>query len=412
MNNSAILNELANLNPPQAKFDTSSMLQVLKLLHHPEKSYPVIHIAGSNGKGSTAAFLETGLIAAKYKVGKFTSPYIHRLNECIVLNQQEINDQDLCQIYLDIKSLTLAQEIYVSSFEMLTLIMFVYFARHNIDYLVLEAGLGGLNDSTNVVDSKYSIITNISLEHTQWLGSSLSEIATHKAGIIKSGLTIIASETPELIAAVTQKTTNYINVVEKYKYSTRLNTLNFTTKLKFSHNNMSHLLTLGLFGHFQAKNFLAAYAVLNDLKISDEIIFQAAATTIWPGRLECISKKPWIIADASHNVDGANQLYASIHELVKPDQCVIIASILNDKNYDQMLNIYAKIADSLIVCNLAQQPRAISAIKLAKLAKYKFKNIYVYNSPHAALQHAKRMNKNLIILSGSTYLLKYFIKTN
>lgn len=409
MNNSAILQELANLNPPQAKFDTSSMLQTLELLKHPEKTYPVIHIAGSNGKGSTAAFLESGLLAANYKVGKFTSPYIHRLNECIVLNQQEISDEDLCQIYLEIKVLTLAQQIYVSSFEMLTLIMFVYFAQQKIGYLILETGLGGLNDSTNVVESNYSIITNISLEHTQWLGSNLAEIATHKIGIIKSGLTVIASEQPELIHAVTKKTRNYINVVKQYKYSTQLDQHNFTTQLEFNDNETSYKLMLGLFGHFQAKNFLAAYAVLHDLKIPDNFIFEAAAKTTWQGRLECISRKPWIIADASHNLDGTTQLYASVRELVNPQQCVIIASILSDKNYAQMLDTYAKIADHLIVCNLAQQPRAISAIRLAKLARHKFKNIYIYNSPHAALECAKRLRRELIILSGSTYLLKYFI---
>lgn len=409
MNNSAILNELANLNPPQTKFDTSSMLQTLELLQHPEKTYPIIHIAGSNGKGSTAAFLESGLLAANYKVGKFTSPYIHRLNECIVFNQQEISDEDLCQIYLEIKTLTLAQQIYVSSFEMLTLIMFVYFARHKINYLILEAGLGGLNDSTNVVESNYSIITNISLEHTQWLGSSLAEIAIHKAGIIKSGLTVIASNQPELTQAVANKTTNYINVVEQYNYSTQLDQRNFTTQLEFNENGISHKLTLGLFGHFQAKNFLAAYAVLYDLKIPNNIIFKAAAKTTWQGRLECISRKPWIIADASHNLDGATQLYSSVRELVNPQQCVIIASILSDKNYAQMLDTYAKMTDHLIVCNLAKQPRAISAIRLAKIARHKFKNIYVYNSPHAALECAKGLRRELIILSGSTYLLKYFI---
>lgn len=409
MNQPEILHELANLNPPQAKFDTSSMLQALELLQHPEKTYPVIHIAGSNGKGSTAAFLEAGLLAANYSVGKFTSPYIQRLNECIVLNQYQISDDELCQIYLEIKPLLLSHAIYVSSFEMLTLIMFVYFARHKVDYLILEAGLGGLNDATNVVASNYSIITNISLEHTQWLGTNLSAIATQKAGIIKSGLTIIATDTPELIAAVSHKTTNFINVLDKYPYQSQLNLNNFTTQVKFTDSIKSHLVTLGLFGHFQAKNFLSAYAVLHDLGLADELIFQAAATTTWSGRLECISHKPWIIADASHNVDGASQLYNTVRELENPSNCVIIASILADKNVQAMLDYYAKIADHLIVCNLPQQPRAINAIRLAKLAKHKFKNIHIYNSPLAALAAAKRLNKHLIVISGSTYLLKYFI---
>lgn len=411
MKTNEVLQELANLNPPQVEFNTNSMLQILELLNHPEKSYPVIHIAGSNGKGSTAAFLESGLLAANYTVGKFTSPYIHRLNECIVLNRQEINDTELCQIYLEIKKLTITQKIYVSSFEMLTLIMFIYFAKNKIDYLILEAGLGGLNDSTNVVESDYSIITNISLEHTQWLGSSLAEIAVHKAGIIKSGLTVIASDIPELINAISIRTTNYINVMDKYKYSTQLDQINHKTILQFSKDGVSNKLTLGLFGHFQARNFLAAYTVLHDLKISDDLIFQSATTTSWAGRLECVSCKPWIIADASHNDDGVLQLYFSIPELVNLEQCVIITSILEDKNHTAMLKTYAKIASSLIICNLPQQLRSISAIKLAKLANHQFKNIYVYNSPTMALQFARSLKKKLILISGSTYLLKYFIKS-
>lgn len=409
MKTNEILQELANLNPPRVEFNTNSMLQILELLNHPEKSYPVIHIAGSNGKGSTAAFLESGLLAANYTVGKFTSPYIHRLNECIVLNRQEINNTELCQIYLEIKKLTITQKIYVSSFEMLTLIMFIYFARNKIDYLILEAGLGGLNDSTNVVESDYSIITNISFEHTQWLGSSLAEIAAHKAGIIKFGLTVIASDIPELINAVSTRTTNYINVMDKYKYSTQLDQINHKTILQFSKDGVSNKLTLGLFGHFQARNFLTAYTVLQDLKISDDLIFQSATTTSWAGRLECVSRKPWIIADASHNDDGVLQLYFSIRELVNLEQCVIITSILEDKNHTAMLKTYAKIASNLIICNLPQQLRSISAIKLAKLANHQFKNIYVYNSPTIALQFAKSLKKKLILISGSTYLLKYFI---
>jgi dihydrofolate synthase/folylpolyglutamate synthase len=408
----SILAELANLNPPQSAFNSNSVKQALHLLGNPQQHYSVIHIAGTNGKGSSAAFLESGLLAAGYRVGKYTSPYIQALNECIVLNQQTISDDELVAIYLELKHQLLTPQIHLSSFEMLTVIMFIYFARQSIDYLVLETGLGGLNDATNVVDSQYSLITNISLEHTQWLGNSLAGIAEHKAGIIHGGSCVIADETPELLAAVAKRTSKWSNVLSKYSYRSCVNYHSFTTQVWFNlrGESLDKYVELGLFGHFQVRNFLLAYEVLHELGIHDDVIFAAIRNTSWPGRLQRISRAPLIIADASHNAVGCANLRDSLHDLVRPEECVIIASILKDKDAAVMLDYYAQLADTLVCCNLPQQPRATPALSLAKGARGKFKNIHVYNSPLNALQVAKRLHKKVIIISGSTYLLKYFIE--
>jgi dihydrofolate synthase/folylpolyglutamate synthase len=294
---------------------------------------------------------------------------------------------------------------------MLTLIMFVYFARCGIDYLVLETGLGGLDDATNVVDSEYSVITNIALEHTQWLGNSLTDIARHKAGIIHNGKVVIADTTPELIAAVSARTNNYVNVLEKYNYHSDLDVSRFITRLWFtSKGNDSKYVGLGLFGHFQARNFLAAYEVLQDIGISDTMILAAAKTVKWSGRLQLLSRYPQIIADASHNADGCKVLVQSLESFINPADCAVIASALRDKDRDKMLGLYAKLATNLVVCNLFDQPRATPARELAKLAYGKFEQIHVYNAPLTALAAAKRMKKKFIIISGSIYLLKYFVK--
>jgi dihydrofolate synthase/folylpolyglutamate synthase len=398
MNQQQILDELANLNPPQTEFNANAIKKALQLCDEPQHKYKVIHIAGTNGKGSTAAFLEAGLLAAGYRVGKYTSPYIHCLNECILLNQQQISDADLANLYLELKELLKPSSIVLSSFEMLTLIMFVYFARCGIDYLVLETGLGGLDDATNVVDSEYSVITNIALEHTQWLGNSLTDIARHKAGIIHNGKVVIADTTPELIAAVSARTNNYVNVLEKYNYHSDLDVSRFITRLWFtSKGNDSKYVGLGLFGHFQARNFLAAYEVLQDIGISDTMILAAAKTVKWSGRLQLLSRYPQIIADASHNADGCKVLVQSLESFINPADCAVIASALRDKDRDKMLGLYA-------------QPRATPARELAKLAYGKFEQIHVYNAPLTALAAAKRMKKKFIIISGSIYLLKYFVK--
>lgn len=411
MNQQQILDELANLNPPQTEFNANAIKKALQLCDEPQHKYKVIHIAGTNGKGSTAAFLEAGLLAAGYRVGKYTSPYIHCLNECILLNQQQISDADLANLYLELKELLKPSSIVLSSFEMLTLIMFVYFARCGIDYLVLETGLGGLDDATNVVDSEYSVIINIALEHTQWLGNSLTDIARHKAGIIHNGKVVIADTTPELIAAVSARTNNYVNVLEKYNYHSDLDVSRFITRLWFtSKGNDSKYVGLGLFGHFQARNFLAAYEVLQDIGISDTMILAAAKTVKWSGRLQLLSRYPQIIADASHNADGCKVLVQSLESFINPADCAVIASVLRDKDRDKMLGLYAKLATTLVVCNLFDQPRATPARELAKLAYGKFEQIHVYNAPLTALAAAKRMKKKFIIISGSIYLLKYFVK--
>ncbi|RTL12397.1 MAG: hypothetical protein EKK54_03985 [Neisseriaceae bacterium] len=411
MNQHQILAELANLNPPQTEFNTNAIKRALRLCDEPQFKYQVIHITGTNGKGSTAAFLEAGLLAAGYKIGKYTSPYIHCLNECILVNQQQINDNDLANLYLELKELLKPSSILLSSFEMLTLIMFVYFSRCGIDYLVLETGFGGLDDATNVVDSKYSIITNIALEHTQWLGNSLADIARHKAGIIHNGKTIIANTIPELISAVRARTNNYVKVLEKYNYHSKLDSSRFITRLWFdSSEYQNKYVELGLFGHFQTRNFLAAYEVLQDIGISDATIFAAAKQVKWSGRLQLLQKNPHIITDASHNAAGCQVLVQSLEPFINPEDCVLIASVLRDKDREEMLRLYAKLATTLVVCNLFEQPRATPALELAKLAHGKFAQIHIYNAPNMALIAAKRMKKKFIIISGSTYLLKYFVK--
>ncbi len=412
MNQQQILDELANLNPPQTEFNANAIKKALQLCNEPQFQYKVIHIAGTNGKGSTAAFLEAGLLAADYRVGKYTSPYIHCLNECILVNQQQISDTNLANLYLELKELLKSSLILLSSFEMLTLIMFVYFARCGIDYLVLETGLGGLDDATNVVDSQYSVITNIALEHTQWLGNNLTDIARHKAGIIHNGKkVVIADTTVELVAAVSARTNNCVNVLEKYNCRSELDSSRFITHLWFASKEYpDKYVELGLFGHFQVRNFLAAYEVLHDIGISDATIFAAAKQVKWSGRLQLLGRYPQIIADASHNAEGCKVLVQSLEELINPADCVLIASVLRDKDRDAMLELYAKLATTLVVCNLFDQPRATPARELAKLAHGKFTQVHIYNAPHAALVAAKRMKKKFIIISGSTYLLKYFVR--
>lgn len=412
MNFIEVIEELSNLNPPQKSFDNKLMIRALALIDNPQNSYKVIHIAGTNGKGSTAAFIESGLISAGFKVGKFSSPCIHVVNECIVIDTQMILDEDLARLYLKYKEILEQESIFLSSFEMLTFLMFVYCADNKIDYLVLETGLGGRDDSTNVVDSIFSIITNISLEHTQFLGNDLSSIAKHKAGIIKNGYTIIGDDNITLINEVSKHTKNYVSIKDKYQIlDVKLNIKEFVTELIFKDkiNNRILDVKLGLFGYFQVYNFLCAYEVLTKLNVGWDIINSSVRNTVWYGRLQKISDNPIIIADASHNVDGVRNLAESVSKWFLFDDSVIICSILTDKNQAEMINYYSQISDSIIFCEIPNQERASDVSYLSELSIGRFKNVWSLKTPDEAFKFAHLLNKSAIMITGSCYLLKYFV---
>ncbi|HMT02503.1 MAG TPA: Mur ligase family protein [Burkholderiales bacterium] len=384
------------------------VVQILNKLGNPQNNYKVIHITGTNGKGSTAAFIEAGLHHAGFKVGKFTSPYIHLLNETIRINLAEISDNELNKCELVVLSVMKDSGIELSPFELLTAIMFYYFAQNNIDYLVLEVGMGGKNDATNVVDSIFSIITNIALEHTSWLGSTLAEIAEEKSGIIKNGKTIIADYSSELLEAVKKRTTNYVNVIEKYNPIIKLDTKNFKTILKFRGEEYS----LSLFGKFQAYNFLCAYEVLGDLGIAKDSIKYMAENTKWAYRLEVIEKEPLLIFDATHNEHGAKHLHETLQGLIDSKDVVIITSILVDKNISGMFSYFSKIANTVVYTSIANNSRGMNAQELAKIGNGMFLHENIKENPKEALEFSRSLNKKMIIVAGSLFLLNYYKPAN
>ena len=386
------------------------MQRILELLAQPQHKYKVIHITGTNGKGSTAAFLETGLIHAGYKTGKFTSPYITQINECITLDGIMISEADLQSGYVRVKKLLTEHNLFLSPFEFLTVIMFDYFARQQIEWLILEVGMGGKNDATNVVDSAYTIITNVELEHTQWLGNTLSAIAGEKAGIIKNGLPIIADTKPELLNAVSAKTSNFINVIDEYAPDIELDAEDFCTVVVVHDKarKFPAIYPLSLFGRHQAANFLCAYAVFKNLALSDASIRYAAEHTEWAGRLQIIQDDPLVILDATHNAAGAKHLVASLQELFKPEEVVILTSILRDKDIPAILTEFSQLASTIICTSIDNNPRGMAAEELAGLAQGRFEHCFCVRDPIEALAFAETLGRPLILITGSLYLLSYF----
>ncbi len=400
MLNINLINDLINPGNTNIIPGLERVHKILDILGNPQHRYQVIHITGTNGKGSTAAFLESGLVNGGYKVGKFTSPHITKINECIIINHKEISDTDLESIYFKIKELITVHNIELSPFEFLTTIMFEYFASYAIDWLILEVGMGGLKDATNVVNSKYSIITNVELEHCMWLGNTISEIATEKSGIIKAGLTIFADNKPEVAEVISNKTTNYINVLSKFEFSIDLDLEHFRTLLNVDYK----LYSLSLFGKFQAYNFLCAYAVFKDMGIADKHIKYAAENTVWPYRLMVLEKNPLVIVDATHNESGAKSLHDSLLGIYDPIDVVIVTSILRDKNVKAMLKYFAKLATSVIYTSIDNNPRGMKGADIANIGAVLFHNELCIDKPIDAINKAKQMNKKVIIVTGSIYL--------
>ena len=403
------IDNLMKLDPQQITPGLDRIQAALLLCGNPQLKYKVIHIAGTNGKGSTASFIECGIIHSGYKVGKFTSPHLHKINEVICLNGTHISDIDLNYQYELLSQILLNNNLHLSFFEMMCLIMFNYFAQQNIDFLILECGMGGQDDATNVVDAIIHIITNISLEHTKWLGSTLDLIANAKAGIIKNGYTILGSDTPELIQAVSMQSDQYF-CIKDYIYTTIQDNLNYTVIL----NNQSEVYHLNLAGSFQVDNFLCAYAAFKYLQIGINSIQYAAKHTKWSGRLEIINTNPLVIIDAMHNAHGAESLYNSLKDLYESNSTIIICSILQDKNITLILEILSKIGTRLILTDIKNTPRAMPINELFILATktQKFADIQSINEPKEALVVAKSQNPKMILICGSTYLLNHFIEVN
>ena len=402
--------KLDSIDKNKIKLGLETMEKSLKILGNPERNYKIIHIAGTNGKGSAAAFLEAGLIEAGYKTGKYTSPEIYRFNERITINREEISDGDVELYYEKVNKALELSDIKLTYFEITTAMMFLYMKDKNIDYLVLETGLGGRTDATNTVTPVISLITNVSFDHMEFLGNTLREIAHEKAGIIKKDIPVFfADDNPELLEEIKAKTENYINVLKKYEFnenSTKLDKEKLNTLVKINNKEFR----LSLFGKFQGKNFLLAYEALKYLGIDDEVIKRACSETVWNGRFQIAAENPFIILDGAHNKDSAAVLSESLREVFPNKELVYIISILRDKDNESILEELAKASDYAVFTGITNN-RGQSCDEMYNKGKNYFKYSYAESTLDSALKKAESLNKKATVICGSFFLLKEYKKT-
>ena len=365
-----ILDELFSLRTGKRRENIDDLKLIYALLGKPCNSVKVIHIAGTNGKGSTATFLENILLEAGYNVGKFTSPHILRYNERILYNRQMIDDGEIVENYFFLKQMIEnckkenenLKDIYLNFFEITTFIALMFFAKKNPDFLVIETGLGGRLDATNIINSDIALITNITFDHTAILGNSLREIAYEKAGIIKNReLCIYADSLPELEEEINKKTENSVNIIKKYNdMEIELDKINYRTVIKFQNNKF----ILPLFGKFQANNFLLAYETAKFYNIDNETIQNGVNKVYWPARFEFFSVEPPVILDAAHNDDSIRKLTENLTEIYKRNEVIVITSLLATKDFEKVFTKLEKITDKIFITSLKDTVNGLSSAEI------------------------------------------------
>ena len=429
--NKRITKESLNQNNEKLK-------KIYELLGKPCENKKIVHIAGTNGKGSTATFLENIFFAAGYSVAKFTSPHILRFNERILVNKEMISDEDVVKYCEAVMNVLEENGLQINFFEITTFVALLYFKEKNPDFIFLETGLGGRYDATNIVKSTIAAITNVSFDHVALLGNSLEKIADRKAGIIKNRqLCIYAQNLAELEEAVKRETDNSINILEKYKgFQAELDNQNYNTivkivenenvkksenieKINNNKNNLEKTFVLPLFGKFQANNFLIAYEIAKIYGINDKVIQKGLDEISLAGRFEIFSKNPATILDVAHNDDSVKVLTENLNELFKEDEVIFVLSVLGTKD---IANIFKRILEKnykIFITSLKEVAYGLSAEEIKKNlenSNISTKNIIFEDDILQAYNQAKEMvlkkdnSYKSIVVCGSFYEIAKFKK--
>lgn len=402
-----LLDELYSYSLFGIKLGLDNIQKICDELGNPEKKYKIIHITGTNGKGSTSTIIETVLLEAGCSVGKYTSPHILKFNERIRANGKDISDEEIALTYEKVKNAIKNIEITPTFFEVTTAMMFLYFAEKKVQYAVLEVGMGGRFDATNAADGDIAVITNVSLDHTEYLGKTIYDIAFEKAGIIKEkSFVVVGDSNKEFLKAVSEKKKTFVNTEEKYKdVKYNLNFKNFMTEIYISEKKFN----LSLFGDYQVKNFLCAYEALKHLGISDDIIEKAVSKVVWQCRFERFSQNPLTILEGAHNIDGILNLKKILTHEYRPDEIVMIVSILKDKKVKEMLEVCESFSDKIILTSLSDNPRGLSGEKLLEYTD-KSSVFSVEDDIKKAYETAEKSNRRIIVVCGSFYTCERFKK--
>lgn len=367
MNYDESLEYLESLNKRGIHPGLEGIKGLLAALNNPERARQYIHVAGTNGKGSTALYISRILRAAGKKVGVYASPAVFDVREIVSVNGRSVSKADYARL---VSMVSAANTMGCTRFEVETAMAFIYFKEKECDYVVLEAGMGGLLDATNVIEDKVAcVFTAIGLDHTSYLGDTIGKIAENKAGIIKPGsLVVTTKQEPEAFEAIKKRASECNCTFIESDYTEAKDIKYRLTGTKFSYKNLKNLET-SLLGTYQVQNAVLAADVAKALSLDDKCIKKGIAEASESGRFEVVSKKPLIILDGAHNEPASLRLRETLKTYFTNKKFIYIMGMLKDKDVETVVKNTVDLASCIFTVATPNKARTMSSFELAEVIK-------------------------------------------
>lgn len=415
------MNYISSVGKFGSNYGLERTFRLLELLGSPQEKLKLIHIAGTNGKGSTTAMVTKILRGFGYKVGMYTSPYLEEFEERIQINGENINKDILVKLLEQVKTAIdkVIEEGYEhpTEFEIITALMFLHFYNEKVDYAVIEVGLGGRLDSTNVLTPKVSVITSISLDHMNILGDNLKDIAKEKAGIIKEGVPVILypqeNEVKEVILKTAEEKNSKVFFVKKE--NGKLLDIDYeklwqSVQIKDSKN--TYTVNLPLLGEHQILNLGVAIKTIEvlfeveNISLDKNIIEKSLQDVKWIGRLEVLKRKPTVVIDGAHNIAGIKSLRNNVEKYFKYRKMFLLLGILADKQVKEMIEEITPMAEKVYALTPHSERAELSEDLKKEILKCNSNVVAIENYEEAFLSALKEADEeDLILISGSLYMI-------
>lgn len=392
------------------------VVDTLALLADPHLDYPTIHVTGTNGKGTTTTLTSALLSATGLRVGAFTSPDLHAVNERIALNGEPIDDEEFVGLIQRLSDVESVSGIALTRFELLTAAALLHFSDEGVDVAVIEVGMGGTWDSTNVIDSNVAVLTNVDLDHTAVLGSTVGAIASDKVGIFRAGAIAVVSTTNAIVVEIAQRKANEIGatlwllddsfVIERNDLA--LGGRAITVRTPYERYEDVLVSLHGIHQGVNAATAIVAAEAFLGRALGGEVVTSTLAHVRMPGRMELIARRPMIVVDGAHNPAGVKALVATLDgafHVQGQRRCVL--GMLNGRVIEDMVEPLVNLGFTEFHCCPPHSPRALSAAEVAVVVRRLGGVAYEHPSGTAALAHARERStdEDLIVVAGSLYLV-------
>ncbi|HUZ41223.1 MAG TPA: folylpolyglutamate synthase/dihydrofolate synthase family protein [Acidimicrobiales bacterium] len=392
------------------------VIDTLAMLAEPHHDYPAIHITGTNGKGSTTTLISALLSATGLRVGAFTSPDLHAVNERIAVNSEPIDDEEFIALIQRLSDVESVSGIALTRFELLTVAAFLHFSDEGVDVAVVEVGLGGTWDSTNVIDSVVAVLTNVDLDHTAVLGPTIGAIASDKVGIFRSDGVAIVGTTNAIVIEIAQRRVDELGAdlwligetFELEQNELAVGGRAITLRTPFTRYDEVFVSLHGIHQGVNAATAIVAAEAFLGRALGDDIVTSTLAKARMPGRMELISRKPMIVVDGAHNPAGVKALVATLDgafHVAGERRCVL--GMLSGRDIDDMVEPLVTLGFTEFHCCAPHSTRAVSASEVANAIRRHGGVAFEHPSAIAALAHARERStdEDLIVVAGSLYLV-------